>query len=249
MRNLHGRRFGAVNGGTYRELHFPEWTPLDLGASLALWLRADKGITLNGSTVSAWADQSGNGRHATQGAGSKQPAYVASTSGLNGQPSMLFSTAAATYLTTAVGAVIAQPNTLVIVSRSGTVTPSLLAVDGPFGGTRRQIIGVNASKQLQAFAGALLNSTTLWGDNTSRIALAEFNGASSAIYLDSATTTVASGNAGAVSFEGVLVGGSNTGTQNWSGHIAEVIAVAGASASIRANIVRYLGTRYGITVT
>lgn len=225
------------------------WSPLDLGSALLGWWRADLGVTLNGSTVAAWADQSGNGRTATQGTAGKQPTYVSSVSGLNNQPAFAFTTASGTYLSTAVGAVVTQPSTLVVVSRSGTVTANLLAIDGPLGGTRRQLIGVNAAKQVQSFAGTLLNSATLWGDNTSRIALAEFNGGSSAIYLDSATATIASGAAGAVSFEGVLIGGSNTGTQNWQGHISEVIAISGASSAIRASVVRYLGTRYAITVT
>lgn len=42
-----------------------------------LWLRADKGITLNGGNVSAWADQSGNGNNFT-GTSGHQPAYNAS---------------------------------------------------------------------------------------------------------------------------------------------------------------------------
>lgn len=44
-------------------------------SGLTGWYRADMGITLNGSNVSAWADQSGNGYHITQGTGGSQPAY------------------------------------------------------------------------------------------------------------------------------------------------------------------------------
>lgn len=53
------------------------WTPAVLGPSrLRLWLHADLGITLNGSDVSAWADQSGNGNDVAQSTPSKQPAYT-----------------------------------------------------------------------------------------------------------------------------------------------------------------------------
>jgi len=38
--------------------------PTDL-TGLSLWLKADTGITLSGSNVTAWADQSGNGNNAT----------------------------------------------------------------------------------------------------------------------------------------------------------------------------------------
>lgn len=56
--------------------------------NLELWLKADEGITFNGSDVSAWADQSGNGRNATQATASRQPLYVASV--INGLPAVQF---------------------------------------------------------------------------------------------------------------------------------------------------------------
>ena len=43
---------------------------------LALWLKADAGTTLNGATVSEWADQSGQGRMAVQPTAANQPALV-----------------------------------------------------------------------------------------------------------------------------------------------------------------------------
>lgn len=61
-------------------------------SNLGLWLDAALGITLNGSDVSAWADQSGNGNHATQATGSRQPAYNA-TGAPNSLPSLDFTTA------------------------------------------------------------------------------------------------------------------------------------------------------------
>lgn len=64
--------------------------PVDPGtvADLELWLDASVGITLNGSDVSAWADQSGNGNDATQGTASAQPAF--NSTGLNGFPTVEF---------------------------------------------------------------------------------------------------------------------------------------------------------------
>lgn len=51
-------------------------------------VQADRGVTLNGTTVSAWADTSGNGKDYTQATGIKQPTYNAT--GLNGRPYMSF---------------------------------------------------------------------------------------------------------------------------------------------------------------
>lgn len=50
------------------------------------WLRADLGVTLNGSDVSAWADQSGSGFNASQGTSAQQPAFIAS--GQNSKPAI-----------------------------------------------------------------------------------------------------------------------------------------------------------------
>ncbi len=66
------------------------WTPLELGASLALWLDADDAstITLNGSTVSQWSDKSGNNHHVTQATAAAQPTYEAAA--FQGKPTLSF---------------------------------------------------------------------------------------------------------------------------------------------------------------
>ncbi len=64
------------------------FSPADL-PNLALWLKADAGITKDGSNyVSAWADQSGNGNNATQGSGLAQPLWVDGV--LNNKPVLRF---------------------------------------------------------------------------------------------------------------------------------------------------------------
>jgi len=57
-------------------------------SGLKLWLEADAGVTLNGSTVSQWADQSGSGTNASQGTSASQPILVANA--LNGKPAVRF---------------------------------------------------------------------------------------------------------------------------------------------------------------
>jgi hypothetical protein len=53
---------------------------------LSLWLKADAGVTLDGSNVTAWADQSGNGKNGIADVGS--PQFVSSA--LNGKPAIGF---------------------------------------------------------------------------------------------------------------------------------------------------------------
>jgi hypothetical protein len=57
--------------------------------NLVLWLKADAGITYDGSNlVSAWTDSSGGGHDATQSTSSSKPLYVANA--LNSQPGIRF---------------------------------------------------------------------------------------------------------------------------------------------------------------
>ena len=53
-----GIRLGGLN------IRTTAFSPANL-SGLSLWLKGDAGITLSGSDVTAWADQSGNGKHAT----------------------------------------------------------------------------------------------------------------------------------------------------------------------------------------
>jgi len=57
-----------------------QFSPKDL-QGLALWLKADAGVTLSGSDVIAWADQSGNGRNASA---YNNPQLI--TNQINGKP-------------------------------------------------------------------------------------------------------------------------------------------------------------------
>lgn len=65
---------------------------------LVLWLRADAGITLSGSNVSHWADQSGNSNDYVQATSGKQPTVTASA--INGLPAITFD-GASQFLTSA----------------------------------------------------------------------------------------------------------------------------------------------------
>ena len=62
------------------------FSPTDL-SGLSLWLKADAGVTLSGSNVTAWADQSGNGNNANANSG-QEPTFVSSFS--NSKPAIEF---------------------------------------------------------------------------------------------------------------------------------------------------------------
>ncbi len=70
-------------------------------SGLAVWLKADTGVTANGSgNVSAWSDQTVYQNNANQGDSGHQPTLVTSTTGLNGKPVVRFD-GSSSYLTIA----------------------------------------------------------------------------------------------------------------------------------------------------
>lgn len=65
-----------------------QFSKLVSSVPVLLAVQSDMGVTLNGSTVSAWADQSGNDNHFSQGTAAAQPTYAATA--LNGKPTITF---------------------------------------------------------------------------------------------------------------------------------------------------------------
>jgi hypothetical protein len=65
-----------------------KWTPRALGGRLALWLDASLGVTLAGSKVSGWSDQSGQGNHAAQVTDARRP--TVEPNAISGRPGIKF---------------------------------------------------------------------------------------------------------------------------------------------------------------
>jgi len=84
----------AVSTAGSVSVTFTEYCGVQSG--LALWLRADQGVTQSSGNVSAWADQSINGNNASQSTSGSQPTLV--TSSLNGQPVLRFNGSTGQYL-------------------------------------------------------------------------------------------------------------------------------------------------------
>lgn len=107
------------------------FTPATISGCV-MWVRADLGITLNAGNVSAWADQSGAGNHATQGTGVQQPAYINDGSGQGGRALVRFTgtTLLAHALTLA-----AAGSTIFLVAKS-TVAAYSRAISVGLGGVR-----------------------------------------------------------------------------------------------------------------
>lgn len=113
---LRATRLAAYSAAGKSSITPTTWSPAQL--SPILWTDASDGstITLNGSTVSQWADKSGNGRNLVQATAAQQPAYNATT--FNGRPGITFDGTDDILLSSALmGISGAAPRTFAYVSR------------------------------------------------------------------------------------------------------------------------------------
>lgn len=224
----------------------PIWTPAKL-PNLALWLRADLGITLNGSKVSAWADQSGNANNFSQANGANQPTFTASDATLGNKPSVSNATKDANITMSNSTLSLAQPWTLWSVTYTSDTTENTNVATGSnsfavFSGTGTTwfIHAVNGANRLSCGSSAGAASILLYEMNvanaTTRMAL---NSASVFSTLTTYNSTAATASLVLFSSTTPIVGA-----------IAEFGFVTGImSAANERNLVNYLGARYGISVT
>ena len=218
--------------------------------NLAAWYKASVGITLNGSTVSGWADQSGVGdanRNLAQGTAGFQPTFVASDANLNGRPSVLFTAASSTRLVSGTWAAApTQPLTMYMAMRGGTQSNQYIT-DGKAG--RGLIQQIDAGGKAAFYAGSTVSSTISLL-STSAILCGVYNGASSSGYVNHYSSADASGNFGTNTFDGITVGCGFNAANFFGGNVAEILVYAAAhSAGQRQVVMQYLGAKYGISVT
>lgn len=220
------------------------WTPAQYGADLDLWLRADLGVTLS-SGVAAWADQSGNGRHFSQGTPSLRLGHSASDAAFNNR---------AVVTGTGAGWLIgpvwtrSQPFTVLVVAAAGSFADWRTFLDAsstPRGG----LVRAEPANLLATYAGAA-NITSASIGSPSIIA-AIFDGASSAHYVSSVTPGGLS-SPGPDGFNTPLIGAGPGGVfpMRSVSKLAELVVVKRALtlADIK-RFQRYARGRYGIAVT
>lgn len=233
------------------------WNPSRLGSALRVWLRADTGIALNGATVSAWTDLSGNGLDCSQGVAGAQPTYQASDANFGGHPSLLFDG----------GDMLAGAGSVMSGSVSHAIFIAARVVTAP---AVKGIVGVGAD------GGALHGISTIamftsgtnkwwWGTNDQATPLGslpdtnphilsktyEHAGSNPMIgYVDGAQdATTNFGGSPPVITAGYVVGALSSVSNGANVEIAEVVILSGLpSAANRTTLTRYLGNRYGITV-
>jgi len=216
--------------------------------NLLIWQRADMGITLSGSNVSGWADQSGNGYNLTQGTPARRPVYNSTDAAYGSQATIQCAASAVQYMVNSGAPSSAQPFTTIIVGESTS------------GAGQQQFFGDGGTNTTGPFwTGSAwayyAGVASVVSSNVSRaphVFAVVFNGASSALYIDGSQTAIANGSAGANGFGSAppLIVGSDGVAEHLNGKIAEFLVYSAAlTPSQRKSIFTYLGARYGIAVS
>lgn len=212
-------------------------------ANCILWLRGDKGITLDGSSnVQTWADQSGAGNTVTQGTAASRPAY--NTSQIGGQK-CVNPNGTSSVLQTA-GNISAFPLTAFAVAKATTQGATQRAIFGGTAGNNHILYENNGGQAACLFGGSAGNTGAQTLTNP-HVWMVTVNGASSTIGIDGAVTAATLASA---AVDPLTVCADLTNSIFWDGPIAEIIWYSRLLTAREQSIVsHYLGSRYGIAVS
>jgi len=203
MANIAGYPSAVISGTpgkSGRIQGFEITSPLEL-TNIIGWWDAGQGITLNGSDVSDWADQSVNANNLAQTTGSKQPLFV-DPGGV--PPLVRFDKATSESMLTSgfAGGPLLQPNTVMIVCKKNSGSDGSTLTDGIAPGTTRNAI-LDLSGDFGIFAGDILSSLKPI-DQVKRIIVAIFDMTVSAMYFDGGAAEIV-GNASGANWNGLTL--------------------------------------------
>lgn len=232
-------------------------------SGLAYWLDPERyndgalAWTLNGSKVaSAQSRESSDGtidatKTAAQGVDGNRPVLVTGDSVFNGRNSVQFTASSSQRLQTGTWtATVAQPTTVYVVASVTSAAAIRTMVDGLTTGGRHTIQTTLTNGYTSISAGNAVADTTGTADGVARVRCIVFNGVSSEIYVNNATTATATGNALTQAPTGLSLG-CTFGLANFlDGKLGTVLLYTGAHTTAqRQALMLWLGSRYGVTVT
>jgi len=225
------------------------WTPIELGSALVGWWQADRGITLNGSVISEWADQSGLGHHLTQATLAKMPSYLA-TGSPTGEPMVVFD-GLNNWMATAAFTLNQPEHVFFACKHYKPITSEAWEVTGYLcDGIPINSMAFNITKldpdTLNTYAGAS-GPTISAPKETWEVIDALYNGAASKVGLNGGTHVV--GDVGSGNASGFTVGSPGSTADNYQGKF-DVVSIILANRELtsfeRASAVNYFKELVGI---
>lgn len=228
-------------------------TTIPLNDGMVFWLRADAGITKDGSDrVSQWDDQSGTGdanKNVTQGTGGNQPLWNASSANFNNLPTLSFDNTRGDHLISGNwGVAMPSPATWVVVGRITAYNPSgfTILIDSKAVGSRQAAYYVTADNKLNWYAGAVATGAAIALPHTfANIVVFDTTGNA---YQTAQTPTA--GNSGAQTLAAISIGINYDQTSSpFHGEIAEIMGFdRELTAPEVADLFTYINARYGIAI-
>lgn len=225
------------------------WVPTNISNSV-LWLRSDKGVSLDGSNnISTWSDQSGHGYNLAQSTSALRPAFV-SSGGAAGWGYASYPGAGGNHNLVGTGVLVNQALEYVVVANSSAASPA-----GPHylvdDGSNNNILDrqANLTTLIQYDGTSLANSLALTV-GADFVVDSFFNGASSQQTLNGGAAA-SGGNPGTNTTALPFVLGASGAAANveWGGKIYEIVVYSRAlTTTERLNVTRYAGARYSIVV-
>jgi hypothetical protein len=225
-----------INRKIFRHKASASFSPSTL-SGLSVWLKADAGVTLDGSIVTAWADQSGNGNNASP---ANDPIYIPSL--INNKPSIDFFTNTSYFN---LNSNIDPIKTIICVYKTNTTPTNYQAIVESDMGLYSAIAGDQFGTYLQAEIGY----ETL-AANTSYILIVESDdGVNSNGYVNNVAYSDFAGE-GYASRGYVQIGAGQDGGQPCNGYISEVIIYSRVlTTQERQQVQDYLLGKYAIAPT
>lgn len=220
-------------------------------SGLILWCRSDK-LTLSGSNVLTWTDQSGQSNDLTQVGSNALPTYTATDASYGGAPSVSFTNGSTTVLGTA-GNLAYSAHTIIVAAKaaSGTVYLFVHEQDSPPGeyvyaqtNDSWFISDGSATDGVNVSAGWIISSSP-------QVLTVRFDGnhANDIIRLDGVAQSITHASTGDPSTVTgrFFLGGTVSGGGGLTGTVAEICVYNRAlTLSEYSSVETYMRTRYGI---
>ena len=229
------------------------WTPKRL-PGLHTWFKSDAGLyqdaarttptVADGDPVGGWADQSGNGRHASQSTSSKRPTLKLNIQ--NGRSVVRGDGTDDGLQTAAFGATLSQPYTLFLVHKFNVLANNQNVLDG-LTDPNRFYLARPANNAYDLYFGT---GTPQFGTTTTnwRLLRVVAQGASTKYQFEGGAEATIASNPGTSPLDGLTLFMNRNGTiQFFNGDIAELILCSGdLSAADDARATAYLNQRWAV---
>lgn len=235
------------------------FSPINV-ANLAVWLRADSGVTISGGTVSQWSDGSGNNLNASQSTPANAPSVITNVALLNNKPALLFDgsndflngltipgidiSSASVFVVTKGNA---QTGVLAGIFNIGTLNNGMWFYRRMFTGRLTLINDYGSNTQILDVPNSMPNTGFKYG----LFGMVKNFGSESRLYINSNESAYSSNSAlSGVFTNSNYVLGFGQGYGYYNGEIAEVIVYKKAlSTQERTQVENYLYTKYAPPVS